>query len=149
MAPYRSTSGEADGSIMAAIMTLHMAKTASQLASDHAGVMGIISWASGLDMLVAPHSRSSHPASAAVHMTAVVQGNARRESPSGVFKSLAFRRRGSERWLSLPAKWVDAAVATGIPTAHLGTGKAGTIAPRELGLANLDQAKDRRIHDRC
>ena len=54
-----------------------------------------------------------------------------------------------ERRLSFPSKWVDAAVATGIPTAHPRTGKARTIAPREFGLADLDQAKDRRIHNRC
>ena len=72
-----STIGVADGSIIAAIMTLHIAKTASQLASDHDGVMGIINWASGLSMLVAPHSRISHPERAAVQMTAAVKGNAR------------------------------------------------------------------------
>ena len=86
-----STIGAADGSIMAAIMTLHMAKTASQLAGDHAGVMGIINSARGLSMLMALHSRSNHPPSATVQMTAVVQGNARRELPNGLFKSPCVR----------------------------------------------------------
>jgi hypothetical protein len=42
-------------------------------------------------MLMALHSRSSHPPSAAVQMTATVPGNARRESPNGLFKSLLCR----------------------------------------------------------
>ena len=41
------------GSIIAAIMTAHMMNTASQFAADQSDI-GIVSWAAGLPMLVAP-----------------------------------------------------------------------------------------------
>ena len=66
----------ADGSIMAAIMTVHMVNTASQFAIDHAD-MGIISCAAGLCILVAPHSRRSQPPSVGAQMPAAVHGCAR------------------------------------------------------------------------
>ena len=68
--------GAADGSIMAAIMTVHMVNTASQFAIDHAD-MGIISCAAGLCILVAPHSRRSQPPSVGAQMPAAVHGCAR------------------------------------------------------------------------
>ena len=68
--------GAADGSIMAAIMTVHMVNTASQFAIDHADI-GIISCAAGLCILVAPHSRRSQPPSVGAQMPAAVHGCAR------------------------------------------------------------------------
>jgi hypothetical protein len=85
-AAKESSIGVAEGSIIAAIMTLHIAKTANQLASDQVADLGIISSATGLCMLVAPHNRRSQPRSAAVHMPAAVQEDAWIKSPDGVVK---------------------------------------------------------------
>ena len=77
--------GAADGSIMAAIMTVHMVNTASQFAIDHAD-MGIISCAAGLCILVAPHSRRSQPPSVGAQMPAVVHGCVRIRSREDAVK---------------------------------------------------------------
>src|SRR5262245_61081650 len=84
---------------MAPIITVHTAKTASQLARDHAGDIGIIHSAMELCMLVAPHSRSSHPPSTTVQTPAAVQENARTYSPDGVvtLKSFSLDKRREQR----------------------------------------------------
>jgi hypothetical protein len=89
--------GAADGSIMAAIMTVHMVNTASQFAIDHAD-MGIISCAAGLFMLVAPHSRRSQPPSVAAQMPAAVHECARIRSREDAVKfgSAMVRERSKE-----------------------------------------------------
>ena len=51
--PKTNTIGIVVGSIIAAIMTAHMISTAIQFAHDQSD-MGIVSWAAGLPMLVAP-----------------------------------------------------------------------------------------------
>ena len=77
--------GAAEGSIIAAIITAHMMKTASQLGTDHADI-GMVSCASGLCMLVAPHSRRSQPPSVATQMPPAVQGRARIRASKDVVK---------------------------------------------------------------
>src|ERR1035437_9979296 len=76
--------GAADGSIIAAIMTVHMVNTASQFAIDHAD-MGIISCAAGLCILVAPHNMRSHVPSVGTQMPAAVHGCARIRLCEGAF----------------------------------------------------------------
>ena len=89
--------GAAEGSIIAAIIAAHMMKTASQFAADHADI-GIVSCASGLCMLVAPHSRKSQPPSVAVQMPTAVQGRAqiRATKEVGKFRSPFIGERGKE-----------------------------------------------------
>jgi len=77
--------GAAEGSIMAAIMTLHMVNTASQFALDHA-VAGIMSCAAGLSIWVAPQSRRSQPPSAGAQMPTAVRGHVRVNSRKFVVK---------------------------------------------------------------
>ena len=52
--PWKMRSiGNADGNIMAAIITAHMRNTAIKFAPDQSDI-GIVSWAAGLPMSVAP-----------------------------------------------------------------------------------------------
>jgi hypothetical protein len=51
--PKTDTIGIVAGSIMAAIMTIHMMNTARQLAADQSDI-GIVSCTAGLPMLIAP-----------------------------------------------------------------------------------------------
>jgi hypothetical protein len=70
---------------MAAIMTVHTVNTASQFAIDHAD-MGVISCATGLSILVAPHSKRSQPPNVAAQMPAVVHGCVRTRSREDAVK---------------------------------------------------------------
>ena len=74
--PKTDTMGIAVGSIIAAIMTAHMMKTASQFAPDQSD-MGIVSWAAGLPMLVAPQQSRSQPARAGSQTTDPIDACAR------------------------------------------------------------------------
>ena len=61
---------------MAAIITVHIVNTASQFAIDQAET-GIMSCATGLCILVAPHSKRSQPTSVGAQMLAAVHACAR------------------------------------------------------------------------
>ena len=77
--------GAAEGSIIAAIMTAHMMKTASQFANDHSDI-GMVSCATGVCMFMAPHRRRSQPPSVATQMLAAVQGRSRIRASKDVVK---------------------------------------------------------------
>src|SRR5208282_6753840 len=66
------TIGAMDGSIMAAIMTAHMANTASQFAADQSDI-GIVNCAAGLSMWMAPQYRRSQQPTAGAQTPAAVQ----------------------------------------------------------------------------
>jgi len=70
---------------MAAIITAHMMNTTSQLVIDHA-VVGIMSCATGLSIVVAPLSRRSQPPSAGAQMPTAVHGHVRVSSRKNVVK---------------------------------------------------------------
>jgi hypothetical protein len=96
-AANESTMGVAEGSIIAAIITTHMANTAAQLDSDQAE-SGIVSCITGLAISSAPHNSSSQHASAAAQMPAAVQGCMRisRGKAREICKSALVRERSEE-----------------------------------------------------
>ena len=68
-----NTMGVADGSIIAAIITTHMAKTAPQLENDQAE-SGIVNCITGLAISIAPHNSSNQHATVAAPTATAVQG---------------------------------------------------------------------------